>query len=244
MDTKLHPAVTVSNIKNLIPITLDNETGQYTSWSELFKIHCRAYQVHDHLLPKPTPAFTAPDAAKQSAADELWDRLDTIVLQWIYGTISNDLLQTILKPNTTAHMAWTTLAKLFQDNKMSRSIYLTQKLSNTRLDNFDSMAAYCQAVKVLSDQLANVDAPLSDEKMVQQLIIGLNEQYEGIAMLQSNLKPLPSFHEARSKLMHESNRKANLTFHAAQTADTALHAATTKPDTSSNQRPDYRTTEN
>ncbi|XP_076910519.1 uncharacterized protein LOC143568194 [Bidens hawaiensis] len=110
MDSKLHPAVTVSNIKNLIPITLDNETGQYVSWSTLVKIHCRAYQVYDHLQPRiiTPPAISSSDVTKQPTAppvDELWDRLDAIVLQWIYGTISLDLLNTILKPTTTAYEA-------------------------------------------------------------------------------------------------------------------------------------------
>ncbi|KAI3815032.1 hypothetical protein L1987_14684 [Smallanthus sonchifolius] len=247
MDSKLHPAITVSNIKNAVPIVLDNETGQYTSWSELFKIHCRAYQVYDHLLPKPTPAATSSPAkpdevAAALAAADLWDRLDAIVLQWIYGTISLDLLNTILKPNTTAREAWTTLETLFQDNKSSRAIYLNQKLNNTRLDNFDSMAAYCQEVKVICDQLANVEAPLTDEKMVQQLVIGLNEQYEGIAMLISNLQPLSSFHEARSKLMREYDRKTNMTLHASQTAGAALHATTSQKLETQNQRSDQRST--
>ncbi|XP_076913190.1 uncharacterized protein LOC143571727 [Bidens hawaiensis] len=236
MDSKLHPAITVSNIKHAIPITLDNETGQYTSWSELFKMHCRAYQVYNHLLPKPNPAATTSSSEKRTAeeiaaalaAADLWDRLDAIVLQWIYGTISLDLLNTILKPNTTAREAWTTLETLFQDNKSSRAIYLTQKLNNTRLDNFENIVAYCQEVKVICDQLANVEAPLTDEKMVQQLVTGLNEQYEGIAMLISNLQPLPSFHEARSKLMREYDRKTNMTLHASQTVGTALHAATSQ----------------
>ncbi|XP_076945372.1 uncharacterized protein LOC143616427 [Bidens hawaiensis] len=139
MDSKLHPTVTVSNIKNVIPITLDNETGQCTSWSELFKIHCRAYQVYDHLLPKTSFIAASSSSEKQKdeevaalAAVDLWDRLDAIVLQWIYGTISQDLINTILKPNAIAHEAWVTLETLLQDNKSSRCIYLTQKLNNTR----------------------------------------------------------------------------------------------------------------
>ncbi|XP_076931184.1 uncharacterized protein LOC143596238 [Bidens hawaiensis] len=139
MDSKLHPAVTVSNIKHVIPITLDNKTGQYTSWSELFKIHCRAYQVYDHLLPKSSSSTASSSSEKQKdeevasalTAADLWDRLDSIVLQWIYSTISNDLINTILKPNKTAREAWVTLETLFQDNKSSRCIYLTQNLNNT-----------------------------------------------------------------------------------------------------------------
>ncbi|XP_076957801.1 uncharacterized protein LOC143633369 [Bidens hawaiensis] len=102
------------------------------------------------------------------------------------------------------------------------------------------MAAYCQEVKVLADQLANVATPLTEEKMVQQLVTGLNEQYEGISMLISNLTPLPSFHEARSKLMREYNRKTNMAQLASQTAGSALHATTAKLESP---RPEHRTTE-
>ncbi|XP_076931183.1 uncharacterized protein LOC143596237 [Bidens hawaiensis] len=106
------------------------------------------------------------------------------------------------------------------------------------------MAAYCQEVKVLCDQLANVDAPLTDARMVQQLITGLNEQYEGIAMLLSNLQPMPTFHEARSKLMREYDRKASMSLHASQNEGTTLHASTSHKVDNSNLRSDNRTAAN
>ncbi|XP_021991975.1 uncharacterized protein LOC110888775 [Helianthus annuus] len=138
MESKIHPATTVNNIKSLIPVTLEMESGQYTSWSELFRIHCRAYLVIDHLAPKPeTPVGSSKDADKEKQAkptDDSWDRLDAIVLQWIYGTISNDLLHTILKPSTTAYDAWTTIESIFQDNMSSQAIHLLHKFSNTLLD--------------------------------------------------------------------------------------------------------------
>ena len=46
-----HPALTVPNITNFIKIKLDIEKSQYNTWSELFKIHARAYQVIDHISP-------------------------------------------------------------------------------------------------------------------------------------------------------------------------------------------------
>ena len=121
MDPKTHPAITVSNIKTFIPITLEMETSQYSSWAELFKIHCRAFQVLDHLSPrqKERPAAASSEADKQKSTDptdDVWDRLDAIVLQWIYGTISNDLLSTILRPDSTACYAWTALNSIFHDN--------------------------------------------------------------------------------------------------------------------------------
>nr|KYP71584.1 hypothetical protein KK1_010849 [Cajanus cajan] len=40
-QTKFHPALVVNTVKNFIPITLEMEKGHYSSWVELFKIHCR-----------------------------------------------------------------------------------------------------------------------------------------------------------------------------------------------------------
>ncbi|XP_076905708.1 uncharacterized protein LOC143561533 [Bidens hawaiensis] len=245
MESKLHPAVTVTNIKNFIPITLDNETGQYTSWSELFKIHCKAFLVFDHLIsdnPAPTESSSKakedePSKPEQPALD-YWERIDAIVLQWIYGTISQDLLNTILKKDTTAHAAWTALESLFNDNKATRAVYLKTKFANTRLDNFANMHAYCQELKVISDQLANVDAPVTEEDLVIQLVTGLNEQYEGIGMIIQNTVPFPTFANARSRVTMEEHRKSHQAASAASAAGHALHATAT--NSSSQSAPDHR----
>ncbi|XP_021974480.1 uncharacterized protein LOC110869544 [Helianthus annuus] len=133
MDSKIHLTVSVSNIKNLIPVTLEMERGQYGSWCELFENHCRACMVIDHLSPKTAAQTTstkdADKAPAKAATDDSWDRLDAIVLQWIYSTISSDLLHTILKPDNIAHEAWTTLQGIFKDNKSSRAIHLMHKFS-------------------------------------------------------------------------------------------------------------------
>lgn len=174
-DSKLHPAQTVTNIKNLIPITLDMEKSQYSSRSELFKIHCRAYKVLDHIIPVKDSPTTAPA--------ETWSCIDAIVLQWIYVAISNDLLQMILQPNTSAKQAWDRLANISQDNKTSRAIYLERQFANTHLDSCPNISVYCQELKVLADQLAYVDSPVSNTRLVLQLLSGLTESYDGVATL-------------------------------------------------------------
>ncbi|XP_076940626.1 uncharacterized protein LOC143609876 [Bidens hawaiensis] len=156
MDGKFHPVVTVSNIKQFIPITLDNESAQYNTWSELFRVHCTAYLVDDHLKPRVVePSSSTGDKEKSAISTDptpdQWKRLDAIVLQWIYGTISIDLLHIVMKKQTTAYGALIALENLFQDNKSLRALHLQTKLTNTRLDSFKDMAAYCQEVKVLAD---------------------------------------------------------------------------------------------
>lgn len=214
---KLHPAAIVTNIKNFIPIILEMENVQYASWAELFKIHCRAFQAIDHILPNEAPSPEKPtsgtDAAKDktttSTPDASWSRVDAIVLQWIYGTISTDLLHTILKPGSTAAQAWTILANIFQDNANSRALFLQTKLTNTKLASFPNVSAYCQEIKVLADQLANVNAPVPGQTLVLHLIAGLTDQFDGVATFLQQQDPLPDFYTARSKLIMEEARKAN-----------------------------------
>ncbi|MFS7990533.1 hypothetical protein Hanom_Chr11g01059871 [Helianthus anomalus] len=84
MDPKIHPAITVSNIKNFIPVTLKMESSQYASWAELFKIHCRAYQVRSRSPFSKTTTFfpcrcykdKEKDTSKPVVVKEVWNRLD------------------------------------------------------------------------------------------------------------------------------------------------------------------------
>ncbi|XP_076932177.1 uncharacterized protein LOC143597593 [Bidens hawaiensis] len=253
MATQIHPAITVTNIRTFIPITLDNASAQYVTWSELFRIHCTAYQVAHHLQPRvalssSTSASTSSDKDKASAVqpqtEEDWNRIDAIVLQWIYGTISIDLIQTIMKKNTTAYDAWTALENLFQDNKSARALHLQLKPNNTRLESFEDMASYCQEVKILANQLSNVDVPLSQTQLVLQVLGGFTDQYRTIATVIRSTNPLPDFNGTRSQLCQEETEIAARALHATQTAGTALQALA-KPDTTAdnppNSRSDYST---
>lgn len=114
-----HPALAVSNIKTHISITLEMENVHYATWAELFKIHCRSHRVIDHIIPPEKPKTPTTDDEK-----ELWSTLDATVLQWIYATISNDLLHTIIEPDSTAMNAWDRLRDIFQDNEHSRAVTL------------------------------------------------------------------------------------------------------------------------
>ncbi|XP_022004457.1 uncharacterized protein LOC110902022 [Helianthus annuus] len=213
--------------------------GHYTAWPELFKIHCKSYNVYDHLLPKDTSSSSSSDKDKDKekpASTASWERLDSIVLQWIYGTVSTDLLHTILKPNTNAYVTWTTLTNIFQDNKATRIIDLNNKFANTRLDQFPSMTAYCQALKVIYDQLTNVGSPITEEQLVLQLLMGLTEQYEGTATIIQQTSPLPDFYETCSRLCMAESRNVNQARNAAQAAGTALVATSDgRTDTPRNQ---------
>ncbi|XP_062085336.1 uncharacterized protein LOC133791422 [Humulus lupulus] len=66
------------------------------------------------------------------------------------------------------------------------------------------MAAYCNRLKVLADQLANVGAKISYQRLMLKLIGGLTEAYNGFVTVIQQRDPLPSFAKARSMLCLEA----------------------------------------
>ncbi|XP_056688627.1 uncharacterized protein [Spinacia oleracea] len=191
-------------------------------FEELFKLHCRVHRVIDHIIAPAPSAAGDSTTAKTEAEIAEWNRLDAAVLQWIYGTISHDLLSTIIVPDTTAMKAWKSLRLIFQDNEISRAVYLEQQFNAVKLDNFPNMDSYCLELKTLADQLAGVGAPVSNNRLVLRLIAGLNANYDGMAINLSRAKPLPSFTEARSSLCMEEKRKAHQAGDGATVDATAL----------------------
>ncbi|XP_010677031.1 uncharacterized protein LOC104892745 [Beta vulgaris subsp. vulgaris] len=113
-----------ANIKHNLPSTLDMENVQYSTWAELFKIHARSSRVIHHIIPSSTIKAPSTDEEKEE-----WATVDATVLKWIYATISEDLLNTILEPDSTAQAAWERLRDIFQDNKTSRAVTLEQEFS-------------------------------------------------------------------------------------------------------------------
>ncbi|XP_010666322.1 uncharacterized protein LOC104883490 [Beta vulgaris subsp. vulgaris] len=194
-NPKFHPALAVSNIKNSIPIVLEMDTDHYSAWVELFKLHARSHRVISYILP--TGKETAPSADEEK---DMWSTLDATVLQWVYATISTDLLHTIIAEDLSAKEAWDRLRDLFQDNKNSRVVTLEHDFSHVKMRDYPLASAYCKRLKTLVDQLNSVGPPVTDNRLVLQLLAGLTDAYNNVGTLLRQSKPLPSFSEARSSL--------------------------------------------
>ncbi|XP_065846928.1 uncharacterized protein [Euphorbia lathyris] len=192
-DSKFHPTLGVSNIKNHISIILSLEKVQYSTWVELFKVFAKSHKVIHHIIPNGKAVASPSD----EAAKDQWETLDATVLGWIYATITNDLLETIIEPDAIAMEAWNHLRDIFQDNKHSR------EFSHTLMKDFSSATAYCQRLKELSDQLRNVDSPVSNDRLVLQMVSSLTKAYNCIGTIIRQKDPLPLFNQARSMVILE-----------------------------------------
>ncbi|XP_060182925.1 uncharacterized protein LOC132612864 [Lycium barbarum] len=197
---KFHSALSITNVKSLLPFTLDIENGPYHSWVALFKVQARGHNLMHHIIPPTEATAMAKIDALWAADPELYDRFNAAVLQWIYGTISPKLLQAILVKDDTAAKAWQRLETIFQDNKGSRATHLEEELAAVSLEIFSSVDAYCNHVKTLADRLADVDAPVANSRLVLRLISGLLEAYSGTVDFVQNQDPLPPFESVRSRI--------------------------------------------
>ncbi|KAI3687165.1 hypothetical protein L1987_80858 [Smallanthus sonchifolius] len=192
----LHPVYSVTNIQNKIRV-LDGKSVTYSSWLKLFKLHAKGYKVLNHIDGTPPPAETDPTY-------ESWSEIDAIVLQWIYGTISDSILSRVLQNDTTAQSAWNKIQNIFWNNKTSRIANLEHQFTNLKLTACASLQEYCQKLKEIADQMEDVEHPIDESRLIIQLVKGLPKEFNVIASL-INQSPT-SWDDARKMIELEQQR--------------------------------------
>ncbi|XP_076945426.1 uncharacterized protein LOC143616495 [Bidens hawaiensis] len=193
----LHPVYSVSNIQNKIR-TLDGTSFTYSSWVKLFTLHAKGYKVLQHIDGTPPP-----DPTHDSY--ESWAEIDAIVLQWIYGTISQPYLAHVLDTNATAQTVWNKLKHIFLSNKKSRAAALEKRFTNLTLSACSSLDDYCQKLQDLAEQLNDVDHIADESRLVVQLVNGLPKEYDACAMVINQTET--SWDDARTAIDLERQRK-------------------------------------
>ncbi|XP_023758855.1 uncharacterized protein LOC111907318 [Lactuca sativa] len=192
----LHLVYTVTNIQHKVRM-LDGTKVSYSSWVKLFQLHAKGYKVMSHTDGTQSPA-------KTDTEYEAWAEIDAIVLQWIYGTLSDDLLVRVLVTESTAYEAWSRIKAIFLNNKGSRVAALEHEFNNLTLKSMSSLEAYCQKLKELGSQLNDVDCPVNDQQLVLQLVRGLPAEYDIITSYINQI--LPTWETACSMLELEHHR--------------------------------------
>ncbi|XP_051217721.1 uncharacterized protein [Lolium perenne] len=193
-------AVNVANVKTHIPVVLNLQASNFTKWDMLLGVLLGRYELTDHISVD-TPA---------AARDAEWMRQDFTVRSWLYGSISDDILDTIMGPNQTAYVAYMLIRNLFLDNQLTRAVYLEAGF-RALAQGDRTIAAYCHRLKTLSDALRNVGQPVTDQTLVPTCLRGLNPRFSDITTLVTMQVPFPTFLQTRSLLLlHENQLPASL----------------------------------
>ncbi|KAL9237193.1 hypothetical protein vseg_011775 [Gypsophila vaccaria] len=215
---RLHPVYSVSNIQQKVRV-LDGTKISYSSWVHLFTLNARGHNVLQHIDGTPGPTKTDSDYAS-------WTAIDAIVLQWIYGTVSDELLPRIMKEGSTALEAWNRLKDIFLNNKGARAASLESEFVNLKLESMTSLDHYCQRLRELSTQLTDVDAPVTEKRLVLQMVRGLPREYDTVVAYIN--QTCPDFETARSMLELEQHR-TRTTDSSPPTTGAALASQTNPP---------------
>ncbi|GKE76633.1 WRKY family transcription factor, partial [Tanacetum coccineum] len=215
-------AYSIASIKACIPTPLDLDKLNYNSWSSLFQRFCKTYEVHHHLA--------APSTTATSTVDPLHDTNDSLVVMWIYATISPKLVEMIVDVDSTAHGVWNRLKDLFHDNKDARITQLDNEIRNMAIGNL-SITDFFQQLKSKADRLANLESPVKDTSLVTYAINGVRSKYPDAARVIRLREKAPTFDELRSLMLLEesdmsNSSHGNSSFHNTSSSPTVLVAST------------------
>ncbi|PWA56868.1 hypothetical protein CTI12_AA414970 [Artemisia annua] len=216
-------AYSIASIKACIPSPLDLDKSNYNSWSALFKRFCKSYDVQNHLV--------APSTTSSSVVDPLHASNDSLVVMWIYSTISPKLVDMVVDDSSTAHGVWKRLSDIFHDNKHARVIQLDNEIRNMAIGNL-SVNDFFQDIKTKADRLSNLGSPVSDSSLVTYAINGVRSKFPEIARIIRHREKLPTFDEVWSMILLEesdmlSQQNTTNVFHNTSSSPTALVATST-----------------
>ena len=177
-------AVAVHNIRSLVPIVLDVDSGNFSRWRDQFLLTLGKFSLQDHIhLDAPV---LSPD----------WARMDCVVKSWILGTLADDLAEAISSQGSTARDAWLAVESQFLENREARAIQLETKFRNFVQGDL-SISEYCRYLKKMADDLGALDEVITDRTLVLNVIRGLNDRFSKVGALLHRHRPFPSFLEAR-----------------------------------------------
>jgi hypothetical protein len=85
-------AVNMASVRTHVPVTLNLKTSNFTKWRMLIRVLLGKHDLLDHVN-----TVTAVDARTPD-----WTREDYIIRLWLYGYISDEILDIIMAEDQTA----------------------------------------------------------------------------------------------------------------------------------------------
>jgi hypothetical protein len=189
-------------------IKLSHTTANFFAWKTYFGLLFREYDLLDHI------DGTIDLLAMPHDLD--WGTIDATIIRWFFQTVSTDIFHTVVRDGDTARDVWKKITDLFTDNKIQRITFFYQEFFGLHQNDL-SLNAFCLRLKTLSDELRDLEFPITDALLLSTLAAGLDEDLSHAA---SNLTLLttPTYEQAVAYLRNEERRLKHLRAHAAHTA--------------------------
>jgi hypothetical protein len=181
----------VQNIHSLISVTLDLSSSHYSRWRDNVLLTLGCYSLSDHVLLDIT--YVGVPA---------WDQMDNIVNSWIWHTISPDLQDITRQRGHTACDAWLALENHFLGNRKTRSLHIDGTFRSFVQGDL-SVNDYCQKMKGFTDSLSDLGVDVTDHVLMQNVLCGLNKNFNHLHSIFMDATPFPSFQKVLDDLCLE-----------------------------------------
>ena len=137
------------NVKTHIPIELDLRLPNYNKWNAFFTAMCGKFGLLGHI----------DGTIATRLADPTWNQPDACVRSWMYGSVSDGVLDLAMAPDQTARDLYTAIRDLFRANQEPRAIILNQELASSTQGDLP-IEAYAAQLKQNADTLRDVGHPV------------------------------------------------------------------------------------
>ncbi|XP_020978294.1 uncharacterized protein LOC107637268 [Arachis ipaensis] len=212
----LHPSETPGITLTTTPLT----TLNYHTWSRSLWICLKSknkIRFIDGTLLKPAPTDDSYDA---------WDRCNTFVLSWLHGSLSPEILQSVLWCDN-AHELWKDLKHRFYEGDLFWIAKLEEDLFSTKQGKL-SITSYYTKLKGIWEEidefrpiptcacLSNCSCGLDIMRQYRlqsymiRFLRGLNDQYASVHSHIMLLKPLPDVNIIFSLLLQQERQMMHL----------------------------------
>uniref|UniRef100_A0A2N9F5Y1 CCHC-type domain-containing protein n=1 Tax=Fagus sylvatica TaxID=28930 RepID=A0A2N9F5Y1_FAGSY len=152
----------------------------FPQWRAQFEALLIGYDLIDFVTGvKKCPAIDTTDPTASKSANSHWVRQDKLILHAILASTSTNITP-LLAAYKISHEAWTALTRLYAGKSRTRAMQLKEDLTLS-IRGTRTVTEFLRAIKVIADELAIIDHPVSDDDLTLYILNGLGPEFREIA---------------------------------------------------------------
>ncbi|XP_041020426.1 uncharacterized protein LOC121262057 [Juglans microcarpa x Juglans regia] len=179
------PAQSSSSETSIITINLATTINEkltpatFPQWRAQFEALLIGYYLIDFVTRKhQCPAIDATNSTTSQAAYSHWVRQNKLLLHAILASTSMTITP-LLTSCKTSQQAWSALTRLYAGKSRTCAMQLKEDLTlSTSGSRF--VTKFLQSIKMIADELAIIDHPVSDDDLTLYILNGLGPEFREI----------------------------------------------------------------
>ena len=170
----------------LPPVSVRLEAGNFALWRGLLLPNLAGAGLHHHLdenVAPPAKTVTQGEGDKAITIANLeyaqWWSADQKVIGYLLGSMEPDIANQLIGCKSAAAV-WSGVHAMHGAQSRANVRHIRRQLSSTRKEDL-SAAAYMHKMKSFADAMAAAGSPITDDELIDFIVIGLGSAYNSIA---------------------------------------------------------------